>query len=229
MTAIALDDEPLALEIIQSFAAQISDLYLEKTFTKVSDAKKYLLRYPVDIIFLDINMPEMSGIEFYKNISQETKVIFTTAYSEFAVLGFEVQAVDYLLKPYSFERFEQAIQKGRESLKSKLKSDINSKTQLLIRADYQLLKIDLDSIQLIESLADYIKIKLAGNKFLTVRMTMKAMLKKLPDREFIRVHRSYIIPIRRIQSIRNKIIYLDDMEIQVGHSYETEVAKRFSI
>ena len=137
MTAIALDDEPLALEIIQSFAAQISDLYLEKTFTKVSDAKKYLLRYPVDIIFLDINMPEMSGIEFYKNISQETKVIFTTAYSEFAVLGFEVQAVDYLLKPYSFERFEQAIQKGRESLKSKLKSDINSKTQLLIRADYQ--------------------------------------------------------------------------------------------
>lgn len=171
----------------------------------------------------------MSGIEFYKNISQETKVIFTTAYSEFAVLGFEVQAVDYLLKPYSFERFEQAIQKGRESLKSKLKSDINSKTQLLIRADYQLLKIDLDSIQLIESLADYIKIKLAGNKFLTVRMTMKAMLKKLPDREFIRVHRSYIIPIRRIQSIRNKIIYLDDMEIQVGHSYETEVAKRFSI
>lgn len=229
MTAIALDDEPLALEIIQSFAAQISDLYLEKTFTKVSDAKKYLLRYPVDIIFLDINMPEMSGIEFYKNISQETKVIFTTAYSEFAVLGFEVQAVDYLLKPYSFERFEQAIQKGRESLKSKLKSDINSKTQLLIRADYQLLKIDLDSIQLIESLADYIKIKLAGNKFLTVRMTMKAMLKKLPDREFIRVHRSYIIPIRRIQSIRNKIIYLDDMEIQVGHSYETEVAKRFTI
>lgn len=229
MTAIALDDEPLALEIIQSFAAQISDLYLEKTFTKVSDAKKYLLRYPVDIIFLDINMPEMSGIEFYKNISQETKVIFTTAYSEFAVLGFEVQAVDYLLKPYSFERFEQAIQKGRESLKSKLKSDINSKPQLLIRADYQLLKIDLDSIQLIESLADYIKIKLAGNKFLTVRMTMKAMLKKLPDREFIRVHRSYIIPIRRIQSIRNKIIYLDDMEIQVGHSYETEVAKRFTI
>jgi DNA-binding LytR/AlgR family response regulator len=229
MTAIALDDEPIALEIIQAFAQKTNELDLQKCFTKVRDAKKYLSRYPIDIIFLDVNMPEVNGFEFYESIAQETKVIFTTAYSEFATKGFEVKAIDYLLKPYSFERFEKAINKAKEIIKAQQLSDSNASAFLSIRADYQLLKIEHNQILLVESLADYLKIKLKGNKSITIRMTMKALMEKLPNNEFIRVHRSYIIPISRIQSIRNKVIYLDDMEIVVGHSYESDVAKRFTI
>jgi two-component system, LytTR family, response regulator len=236
MKAIALDDEPIALEIIQSFAAQIPDFVLERAFIKVADAKKFLARYPVDLIFLDINMPEINGLDFVSQISQNTMVIFTTAYSEYAVKGFELNAVDYLLKPISFERFQQAIDKANEFAKvMQLNEQHLENSHLLIRADYQLLKIEFASIQLIEALADYLRIKLVGNKSITIRMTMKAMLAKLPPNEFMRVHRSYIIPIRRILSIRNRVIYLDEspgeagMEIQIGHSYITAVAQRFSI
>jgi DNA-binding LytR/AlgR family response regulator len=218
MKAIALDDEPPALEILQSFCNDIADIELRKTFTKSEDAFKYLKKYPVDVLFLDINMPAISGIDFYKKLPHKTMVIFTTAYSEYAVEGFALSATDYLLKPFSFSRFQQAVAKAFAQWK--LQSQHPEQQYLFIRADYSLIKILFSDILFIESLDDYLKIYIQNQKTVVARMTLKAILQKLPVPEFIRVHRSYIVPISKIEKVRNKIIYINQQEIPVSVSYE---------
>jgi DNA-binding LytR/AlgR family response regulator len=218
MKAIALDDEPPALEILQSFCTDITYIDLRKTFTKSEDAFKYLKKYPVDVLFLDINMPAISGIDFYKKLPHKTMVIFTTAYSEYAVEGFALSATDYLLKPFSFSRFQQAVAKAFAQWK--LQNQNPEQQYLFIRADYSLIKILFSDILFIESLDDYLKIYIQNQKTVVARMTLKAILQKLPVPEFIRVHRSYIVPISKIEKVRNKIIYINQQEIPVSVSYE---------
>lgn len=219
ITAIALDDEPLALKILENFSAQVDFLKLEKTFTKQSEAQKHLNKFPVDLIFLDIQMPQKNGIDFYKNISQNTKVIFTTAFSDYAVNAFEVNAVDYLMKPFSFERFLKAVEKLKDN-------DIKTEQDFfLLRADYQLHKINFEDITLVESLDDYVKIHQKGQKTITARQSLKNIQEKLPEKDFIRVHRSYIIPIKLIKSIVNKSIKIDAFIIPIGEKYKEEVQK----
>ncbi|MEN2414585.1 LytR/AlgR family response regulator transcription factor [Flavobacterium mesophilum] len=216
--AIALDDEPLALEILQSLCDTIDYIELEKVFTKSDEAFKYLKKYPVDLLFLDINMPSISGLDFYKKLPNKTMVIFTTAYSEFAVEGFTLSATDYLLKPISLSRFQQAAEKAFSQWKQQ---NQNIEQQyLFIRADYSLIKILFSDILYIEGLDDYVKIHIQNQKTVVARMTLKAMLQKLPDTEFVRVHRSFIIPISKVEKIRNKIITIDTAEIPISASYE---------
>src|SRR6478609_1501250 len=148
--SIAIDDEPLALGIISHFCESIDFLSLEKTFTKQSDALKHLKKFPVDLIFLDIQMPTKNGLEFYKLLENNPMVIFTTAYSEYAVEGFNVNANDYLLKTFSFERFNQAVQKANNEFQ--FRNNSAQQTHLMIRADYKLYRIEFDDIQLIEGL-----------------------------------------------------------------------------
>jgi DNA-binding LytR/AlgR family response regulator len=219
MKAIALDDEPPALEILQNFCTDITYIDLQKTFTKSEDAFKYLKKYPVDVLFLDINMPAISGIDFYKKLPHKTMVIFTTAYSEYAVEGFTLSATDYILKPFSFPRFQQAVEKAWTQWK--LQNQNPEQQYLFIRADYSLIKIPFSDILFIESLDDYLKIYIQNQKTVVARMTLKAILQKLPAPEFIRVHRSYIVPISKIEKVRNKIIYINQHEIPVSVSYET--------
>lgn len=217
--AIALDDEPPALEVIENFCAKSGVINLVKTFTKSEDALKYLKKYPVDLLFLDINMPSITGIDFYKKIPHKAMVIFTTAYSEYAVEGFTLSATDYLLKPFSFSRFEQAIVKAITQWKQ---NHQNLEQQyLFIRADYSLKKILLSDIVFIEGLDDYLKIHIQNQKTIVARMTMKALLQKLPEKEFSRVHRSFIVSISKIEKVRNKIIYINEEEIPISASYET--------
>ena len=226
--AIALDDEPLALKVIENFCERLDYLQLEKTFTKTAEAHKHLRKQPVDLIFLDIQMPTQNGIEFYADIEQNTLVIFTTAFSEYAVEGFNVNATDYLLKPFSFDRFVQAVEKAKLIYDSKNKVP-NTETQyLFVRADYSLNKILIADILFIEGLDDYLKIHIQNQKTIVARMTMKSILEKLPETEFIRVHRSFIVPISRIEKIRNKIIYIADEEIPVSASYEVAFAAAIS-
>ncbi|GBL35592.1 sensory transduction protein LytT [Filimonas sp.] len=223
ITTIAVDDEPLALELIESFCARLDTVRLERTFTKVNEAQKYIKRYPVDLLLLDINMPLLSGIEFYKKIEQNTMVIFTTAYSEYAIEGFNLNAIDYILKPYSFQRFEQAVKKASDYydyLHQKSDSVIKF---IYIKADYSLIKIALDDILYVEAFADYLKIYLPNKKSITARLTMKAMMEKLPATRFIRVHRSFILPIEKIISIRSKMITIEGREIPMGSSYEEDL------
>lgn len=221
--AIALDDEPLALEILQSLCDTIEYIDLEKTFTKSDEAFKYLKKYPVDLLFLDINMPSISGLDFYKKLPHKTMVIFTTAYSEFAVEGFTLSATDYLLKPISLSRFQQAAEKAYSQWK--LQNQNIEQQYLFIRADYSLIKILFSDILFIEGLDDYLKIHIQNQKTVVARMTLKAILQKLPETEFVRVHRSFIIPVSKVSKIRNKIIFIDQTEIPISASYEEEFFK----
>jgi DNA-binding LytR/AlgR family response regulator len=226
--ATALDDEPLALKVIESFCARIGFIQLEKTFTKTAEAHKYLRKQPVDLIFLDIQMPVQNGLLFYANIEQDTQVIFTTAYSEYAVEGFNVSATDYLLKPFSFERFAQAVDKAKQSFDTR-RGFSNSEAQyLFIRADYSLNKILISDILFVEGLDDYLKIHIKNQKTIVARMTMKSILEKLPAAEFMRVHRSFIVPLSGIDKVRNKIIYIGDEEIPVSASYEAAFTEALS-
>jgi len=219
--AIALDDEPPALEIIETFCSKVDFIALQETFTKTSEAFKYIEKNPVDLLFLDINMPSVSGIEFYKSIPQKVMVIFTTSYSEYAVEGYNLNAVDYLLKPYTLKRFLQAADKAREKYYFLHPDLVAAKEQhIMLRADYGLVKVSLADILFIEGLDNYLKIHLHNQKPLVIRITMKALLEKLPEKDFIRVHRSYIIPFSRIETVRNKIITIAGEEIPIGTSYE---------
>ena len=218
--AIALDDEPLALKIIESFCNRVEFIQLEKTFTKTSEAAKYLRKQPVDLIFLDIQMPTQNGLSFYKEIGQSIKVIFTTAYTEYAVEGFNVSASDYLLKPFPFDRFLTAVSKVKDQLEVQNASLNTENTYLYIRADYSLHKILMEDILFIEGLDDYLKIHIEHQKHIVARMTMKAILEKLPGNYFVRVHRSYIISISKIEKIRNKTIFIKEHEIPLSATYE---------
>ncbi len=224
--AIAVDDEPPALKVIENFCAKVDSIELVKTFNKPTEALAHLKKFPVDLIFLDIQMPSMTGLEFHKAIEQNTMVIFTTAYSEYAVEGFNLQAIDYLLKPYTLERFQQAVDKAKEFYNYQHQKE-NTQNYLFIRADYSLVKVNIADILYIEGLDDYLKIHLPGKKRVVARMTMKAIIEKLPGNEFIRVHRSFIVPLSKIESIRNKTIQLSGQEIPIGTSYEEEFFKLF--
>ena len=217
--AIALDDEILALKILEKYASEIGNLSLEKTFHKQSDAQKYLNKFPVDLLFLDIEMPSKNGMDFYKSISQKTKVIFTTAYSEYAVEAFNVNAIDYLVKPISFERFKEAVEKVE------IKSETTQPKSLLIRADYKLHKIEFEEIELIEGLGDYIKIYLKNSRKITARLSMKSILEKLPTDQFIRIHRSFIVPIKDVKTIVNNNLELRNHTVPIGDTFKDELSK----
>jgi DNA-binding LytR/AlgR family response regulator len=217
MKAIAVDDEPPALEILENYCRRTEKAELMKTFTSTSRALEYLEQFSADLIFLDINMPSISGLEFAKRIPQQSMVIFTTSYTEYAVESYSLNAVDYLLKPYTFARFQQAIEKAEAVQRFQQ----NERQQyLILRVDYSLIRIALPDILFIEGLDNYLKVHVRNQSPIVVRMTMKALQEKLPDNEFVRVHRSYIVAIGKISSIRNKMIFIGEEEIPLGTSHE---------
>lgn len=221
--AIAIDDELPALKIIENFCEKTGLIELQKTFSMPNEALKHLSKFPTDLLFLDINMPSISGIDLYKSIEQNTMVIFTTAYSEFAVEGFNLNAIDYLLKPYTYERFLHAVNKANDNFGTTGTLEKNMEQYLFVRADYSLIKIAINDIVLIEGLDDYLKIHLMNNpKPIVTRMTMKGIMEKLSATEFIRVHRSFIIPFSKIENVRKKMIAIGGKEIPIGSSYESD-------
>lgn len=223
--AIAIDDEPLALQVINHFCEKIDFIKLEKTFTKQNEAQKYINNYPVDLIFLDIQMPNKNGIDFYKILEKDIMVIFTTAFSEYAVEGFNLNATDYLLKPFSFERFETAVQKARNEYQ--FRHMTNAQTHLMIRADYKLYRIEYEDIKYIEGLDDYIQIHLENKTKIVARFSMKNIISKLPENLFIRVHRSFIVPIKKVKTIQNKSILIDEISIPIGDTFREDVQNLF--
>lgn len=228
--AIALDDQPPALEIVKHFCARIDLVDLQRTFSRTQEAMAYLEAHPVDLLILDINMPAVSGIDFCKSLPKKIMIIFATAYSEHAVEGFSLNAVDYLLKPFSFDRFLQAITKADEYLRFSRLAAAPSGAELpfiLVKMDYGLVKVVLSDILYAEGLDNYLKIYLQDQEPLLIRMTLKALLEKLPPADFVRVHRSYIVPLGRISNLRNKILTVAGREIPLGASYEEGFNKVF--
>lgn len=222
LSAIAIDDEPPALSIITEFATRCGVIDLQKTFTKPTEAIRHLKKFPVDLVFLDINMPSMSGLELFKEIPENTQVIFTTAHSEYAVEGFNLKAADYILKPFSYERFAQAVEKVKQMADLMRSSEDKGASHMLVRADYSLIKVNFSDIAYVEGLDDYIKIHLDTGKMIVARMTMKKIIERLPASSFVRVHRSFIVPLAKIQSLRNKTVHLPNVQIPLGASYETD-------
>lgn len=225
--AIAIDDEPLGLKILTHYCEKIDFISLEKTFTKQSEALKHINKFPVDLIFLDIQMPSKNGIDFYKMLENDPMVIFTTAHSEYAVEGFNVNATDYLLKPFSEERFLVAVQKARNEFEFRKNQSVQ--THLMIRADYKLHRIEFDDILLIEGLDDYIQIHLVNQTKIVARTAMKSILEKLPNQQFIRVHRSFIIPVKKVKTIINKNIQIENFLIPIGDTYRDDITNFFDI
>lgn len=232
MTALALDDEQPALDIIQTFCARIDSVKLVSTFTRTGEARLYLETHPVDLLLLDINMPRESGLDFARSMGRPALVIFTTAYSEFAADSYDVEAVDYLLKPFTFDRFSKALQRANarwQLLRQASTKDPNGTdlAYLYFRVDYGLVKVDPADILFVEGLDNYLKVHRQNEHPLVVRLTMKAMLDKLPRAGFVRIHRSYIVALDRVESIRNKMVVIGEDELPIGSSYEKEFFGQF--
>jgi DNA-binding LytR/AlgR family response regulator len=227
--AIALDDEPLALNILELMCKKNMDVELLQSFTRPSAAMDFIDNHEVDVIFLDIQMPTISGLQFFRNIKKNILVIFTTAFGEFAVEGFNVNAVDYILKPFSEERFNQAVQKAVKLHDLQENSKVIEPNFIQVKSAYSVVNINLNEVILIEGLDDYIKIHLPNKKFVVTRITMKKMTENLEGQPFVRVHRSFIVPTLKIESVRNKHIYIDNFVLPIGASYEDEFNKQFNL
>ncbi len=205
---IAVDDELPALALIKNYVAQTSGLQLMQSFHDAITAGEFLRTNEADLLFVDINMPDINGIDLVGSLKTKPLIIFTTAYKKFAYEGFELEAVDYLLKPISFDRFTRAANKAMEILSGRLAQISQPGESLFVRSEYKMVKIDMNDIEYIEGLEDYVKIHILNNRPVLTLMTMKAFLEKLPATRFLRIHRSYIISLDKLLSVSNKKVLL---------------------
>lgn len=227
LNCIAIDDEPLALEVIKTLCKNVGEINLTRTFTSTVEAAEYIDNFPVDLIFLDIEMPHQNGFDFFKGLKTSAKVIFVTAYRNFAVEGFEVNAIDYLVKPISLKRFESACEKAIKYFEIMTKSGQSPDDFIVVRSEFSLVKIPFKEISYLESMDDYVKIFHGDGKKTLTLSSMKRMMEKLPPNEFVRVHRSYVVPISKIKSVRAGTIFLDEFQIPIGSRYEKAFDVRF--
>ncbi len=224
MRCIIVDDEPLARRAIELLMKETPALELAEVFGDAVSAGEFMLREKVDLVFLDVRMPGMNGIDFARTIPPDTLVIFTTAFAEYALDSYEVEAIDYLVKPVEADRFRRAVEKA-QSYKTVL--DVESKKSVIervennyifVKSDRRFHKVLFDNILFIEGLKDYIIIQLHDQRIVT-KMTLKAVYELLPGQVFMRVNRSYIVNTDRIDSFDNNDIYIEKYEIAIGNSY----------
>ena len=227
--AIIVDDEPLALDVLESYIAQLPELELVARCENALEAREVLKEHDVDLMFLDINMPQLTGIDFLKTLSVKPNFIFTTAHPNYAVEGFELNAIDYLMKPIPLERFMKAVNKvsdmqvGETSAPEKKKENF-----IFVKADKKLIKVNFDDILYIEGLKDYVIIRQKEGRVITLH-TMKSLESKLPDHIFKRIHRSYIVNIGAIDAIVGNMIELKEKSqvkhIPIGKNYREDLLK----
>lgn len=218
MTAIAIDDEPIALEIIKSHADKVPFVELCATFTNAFEAIDYLQNHKVDLIFLDIKMPDISGIDFLKSLTNPPMVIFTTAYSEHAVQSFELDAVDYLLKPFSLSRFLKASNKALELYNLRNQKDEHKTDYIFVKDGYEQIKIELKHILYIEASGNYTQIQLI-DKLISTRITLNDLAELLPKADFVRCHRAFIVAKSKISKFDRSQIWIYEKIIPIGATY----------
>ncbi|MDV7139488.1 LytTR family DNA-binding domain-containing protein [Maribacter sp. TH_r10] len=226
---IAIDDEPLALRQIVSYIEKTPFLVLENQFESALQAISYLEENEVDLMFVDINMPDLSGMDFVKSLNNPPKVIFTTAYSEYAIEGFKVDAIDYLLKPIGYSDFLKAAVKAKDRIDPKV--EVNTEIQsndkfLFIKSEYKILRINLSDIKYIEGMREYLRIHLQSEKPIMTLMSMKKMEEFLSSDHFMRVHRSYIVNLDKISTVeRNRIVFDKNVYIPISEQYKSKFQK----
>ena len=229
MKCIAVDDEPLALALLQDNISQVPTLELVASCSTAMEALVVLNKQEVDLIFLDIQMPGLTGFQLLQSLSVRPMVILITAYEKYALEGFNLDVIDYLVKPVPFERFLKACNKAIDFYR--LKKNVPSESNPLpdyffVNAEYGLVKIVFSEIRLIEGLKDYLKIHLGDNKPLIIRMSMKSIEEKLPQGKFFRIHKSYIISLSQITSIRRNSVFLGDLELPLSDLYKDDLMRK---
>ena len=231
LRCLLIDDEPPALKILASYISNINSLEIVAQCKNAIETLDVLHQKSVDVIFLDIKMPKMLGTEFLKNLSNPPKVIFVTAYRDYAVDGYELDAVDYLVKPVSFERFFKAITKlnriiGKETVTTAADYVPNPEAFVYLKVDKDMKKIFVNDIVYIESWKDYVKLFLANNKNLLVKQSISAMENLLSEHKFLRIHRSYMVSLNKISGYNGVSIQLETTEIPIGRLYKQAVMER---
>ena len=231
MKCIIVDDEPIARKGIQSLVSRIPELELVEMFNNASSAANFLTGQPVDLIFLDVQMPGITGIEFARNIPKNTLIIFTTAYTEYALDSYEVDAVDYLVKPIEFERFRKAVKKAvnyHALLTTGEKENIENveNNYLLVKSERRYFKVNFEDILFIEGLEDYVILQLEDQRIIT-KMNLKAIHEQLPVNLFFRINKSYIINTSHINSFDNNDVYIRTHEIAIGNTYRDAFFEKF--
>lgn len=232
INCVIVDDEPVARNILETFVAKIPNLNLVKSCKNAMEAFEVSNSQNIDLFFLDINMPDISGLSLAKTINKKSKIIFTTAYREYAVDGFDLQAVDYLLKPIAFDRFLQAVNKFFEtqsviSKQVEIKETSVKNDYIFVRSERKMVKINFDEILYVESLSDYIKIH-TKNKVLVTRETISNLEMKLPSQQFLRIHRSYIVNLNKTDSYTNEFVEIEKNAIPISRTYKENVLKKLT-
>jgi DNA-binding LytR/AlgR family response regulator len=225
-TCMVIDDEPLSRDVLRKYIGQITGLELLSECADAMEATGVLAHRKVDIIFLDINMPGLSGISFARSLAGAPLIVFTTAYPQFAVEGFELNAVDYLVKPYSFERFLKAVNRGLQILQQQGGHDTVSR-KIILKADKKLYGVNPEEILYLEGQGDYIRIFLK-DKNLVVHGTIKNLLESLPEDEFMRIHKSYVVNLRNIAFIEGNQVRIGGHTVPVSPAQREELLARFS-
>ena len=223
-----IDDEPLAAGLLKSYAEKTPFLNLIGTYGSALEAMKELREHPAQLLFLDIQMPELSGAEFAKILPPETKVIFTTAFQQYAIEGYKVSALDYLLKPVSYDDFLRAANRALEWFNTSSRQQTYAEDRFMfVKSDYKLIRVSLDDILYIEGLKDYVRIYLADGQKIMSLMNMKKLEDYLPRPEFLSTHRSYIVHMTKAQSIDRFRIVFGEQYIPISDSYKDDVQQYF--
>lgn len=223
--SLIIDDEPLAVNVIKNYLQQIEDIELVTTFNNAIDGLNFLKNHKVDVIFLDINMPVLDGLNFIKSLEEPPLIIITSAYTEFAIETYELDVLDYLVKPIEFPRFMNALNKvyRRLAIKQPTSETVSTRPFLFLKIDKKKMKkVFLDEILVVESLKDYLKINTTNGRFM-IHSTLSDFTDLLPATDFIRIHRSYTISISKIDAVEGNSIEIDGMRYVIGRSYLEEV------
>lgn len=228
LKCVVIDDEPLAIELIKNYLSRTEGLQLTQAFEDAISGIEFLHQHPIDLLFLDVNMPDISGIDLARALTAKPMIIFTTAYKEFAFDGFELAAIDYLLKPIDFDRFSRAIQKAKEfnEFTQQVPTDLPG---LYVSSAYRLVKIDFKDIEYLESMEDYVHIHLTDGKSIQTLTTLKKIIEKLPAGQFKRIHRSYVVATHKVRWMQNRKLKLKGIALPVSDSYIDEVKNWINI
>lgn len=223
INCLIIEDEPLAQDILKQFVLDHPDLRLSGVFDNPMEAITVIESGQIDLLLLDINLPKISGINFYKSLSRKPLAMFTTAYAEYAVEGFEIDAVDYLVKPFPFDRFLKAITRVKERLHQNL---VDIDQVLVIKADKKLYRIPYDQLLYIESLRDFVKIHTISSSVITSD-TLKSLNQTLPGEKFLRIHKSYIVNLDKIDFLEGNQLSIAQMKLPIGQAYREDISKKF--
>lgn len=223
MNCIIIEDEPAAQSILENYISRCPDVRCSGAFSDAFSAQAFLDSNPVDLLFLDINLPEMSGVSFLRSLVRPPLVIFTTAYSQYAVDGFNLEAVDFLLKPFSFERFYKAVNKAREKFNARIATILP--TKLTVKAGKRIYQLAVDDIRFIETCGDYVTINCTDKK-LVVHGTLKNWEEKLKGLSFLKVHRTTIVNLQKIDHIEGNLVCIGEHKLPVSEPFKEQLLER---